>query len=198
MRRALPVIALALLAAAGASAHPHVFIDNRMTVQFENGTLKGVAVRWQFDKMFTSIMLADFKPKADGTFAPTTAADLKAGAFDNLVNYHYFLAFQLGGKAIPKFRVESFVPSMADASTLVYSFFVPLAIPVTGAEQTVRITVYDDSYYVAFTLMHLEDITVTGDDGVSCRLSIEKTTVKPAWPGQYMPDQLVIRMKKAP
>jgi hypothetical protein len=32
---------------------------------------------------------------------------------------------------------------------------------------------------------------------VTCAISVEKTTVKPAWPGQYMPDQLVLRMKQA-
>ena len=54
---------------------------------------------------------------------------------------------------------------------------------------------YDDSYYVAFDLLHLDDVTVQAGPEVTCRLSIEKTKVKPLWPGQYMPDQLVIRFK---
>jgi hypothetical protein len=56
-------------------------------------------------------------------------------------------------------------------------------------------TIYDDTYYVAFDLLHLDDVTVQAGPDVTCTLSIEKTRVKPLWPGQYMPDQLVIRFK---
>ena len=62
-------------------------------------------------------------------------------------------------------------------------------------EQTVRLTVYDDSYYVAFDLLHLPDVTMQAGPDITCNLSIEKTKVKPLWPGQFMPDQLVIRFK---
>ena len=122
---------------------------------------------------------------------------MKAGAFDNLINYHYFLAFQVGSRALTKIKIEQFTPRVVDGVTLVYSFFVPLDIPVTAGQQTIRVTVYDDSYFVAFDLMHVDDVTITGSDGVTCAVSVEKTTVKPAWPGQYMPDQLVLRMKQA-
>ena len=44
-----------------------------------------------------------------------------------------------------------------------YSFFIPLNIPVQPTDQTVRLTVYDDSYYVAFDLLHLDDVTVKRD-----------------------------------
>jgi ABC-type uncharacterized transport system substrate-binding protein len=198
VKKPLAVAVLLLAAAANAAGHPHVFIDNRMTLAFDAGTLKGILVSWTFDKMFSATMFADFPAKPDGTYDPRVAADLKAGAFDNLSNYHYFLAFQVAGKPLKKITIQKFVPTVTNGTILVYSFFVPLDIPLTSADQTVRVTVYDDSYYVAFSPMHVEDMTVTGSDGVSCRLSVEKTTVKPAWPGQYMPDQLVIRMRKAP
>jgi ABC-type uncharacterized transport system substrate-binding protein len=168
-----------------------------MEVRFDGDMLKGIAFTWNFDKMFSSMMLTDFSAQSNGSFTPKTASALKAGGFDNLSNYHYFLAFQVGSRALTKIKIEQFEPRVADGTTLVYSFFVPLDIPVTASQETVRTTVYDDSYYVAFDLMHVGDVTITGGDGVTCSLSVEKTTVKPAWPGQYMPDQLVIRMKKA-
>jgi ABC-type uncharacterized transport system substrate-binding protein len=184
-------------ASVAAFAHPHVFIANKMEVVFDGGTLKGITFTWNFDKMFSSMMLTDLPAQADGSFTPKTAAALKAGGFDNLKNYHYFLAFQVGSRALTKIKIEQFTPRVIDGVTLVYSFFVPLDIPVTASQQTIRVTVYDDSYFVAFDLMHVEDVTITGSDGVTCAVSVEKTTVKPAWPGQYMPDQLVLRMKQA-
>ncbi len=168
-----------------------------MEVRFDGDTLKGIEFTWSFDKMFSSMMLTDFRAQPDGSFTLKTATALKEGGFDNLSNYHYFLAFQEGSRALKKIAIEQFKPYVVDGATLVYSFFVPLDIPVTASQVTIRTTVYDDSYYVAFDLMHVDDVTITGGDGVTCALSVEKTTVKPEWPGQYMPDQLVIRMKKA-
>jgi len=66
---------------------------------------------------------------------------------------------------------------------------VPLEVPISADDQTVRVTAYDDTYFVAFDLMR-------ADDGVSVGLSIEKSKVKPLWPGQYTPDNLVIRFKE--
>ena len=195
-RKTACVLLFAFVAAFSAFAHPHVFINNTMTVLFDAGRLKGISFRWAFDDMFSAMILTDFKPNVDGNFSAKQTATIKAGAFDNLENYHYFLAFFIGKKAVKKIRIEQFTPSVVEGSKLVYSFFVPLDLPVTGDEQTVRVTVYDDTYFVAFDLMHAEDVTVKGDSGVSVGLSIEKTKVKPLWPGQYMPDNLVIRFKE--
>ena len=195
-RRAVLVILFASLAAVSACAHPHVFINNKMTVLFEAGKLSGISFRWAFDDMFSEMILTDFKPNVDGNFTAKQTATIKSGAFDNLENYHYFLAFFIGKRPLKKIRIEQFTPSVVEGSKLVYSFFVPLDLPVTAEEQSVRITVYDDTYFVAFDLMHADDVAVKGDDGISVGLSIEKTKVKPLWPGQYMPDNLVIRFKE--
>ena len=96
-----------------------------------------------------------------------------AGAFDNLENYNDFLAFFVGKNPVRRFHVEHFTPSVAEGGKLVYSFFVPLNLPVHPEEQTVRVTVYDDTYSVAFDLMHADDVAVKGDQAVSVALAIE-------------------------
>jgi ABC-type uncharacterized transport system substrate-binding protein len=197
-RRAACLAAFGTVAALAAFAHPHVFINNRMTVTFDGGALKGMTFRWVFDDMFSEMILTDFKPKKDGSFSAGQTAHIKSAAFDNLENYHYFLMFYIDGKRLRKIRIEQFTPSVIQGGKLVYSFFVPLDVPVAADEHTVRVTVYDDTYFVAFDLMHADDVTVTGDKGVSVGLSIEKSKVKPVWPGQYMPDNLVIRFKENP
>ena len=191
------VLLFAAVAALPVAAHPHVFINNKMTMLFDNGKLEGMTFRWTFDDMFSSMILADFKPDAKGNFSAKVTSGIKEGAFDNLENYHYFLAFLIDSRPLKKIPIQRFTPSVVEGGKLVYDFFVPLNLPVTTQEQTVRVTVYDDSYYVAFDLMHTDDVTLKGNEGVSVTLAIEKTKVKPVWPGQYMPDQLVIRFKEA-
>jgi ABC-type uncharacterized transport system substrate-binding protein len=189
------VVLLLLLAALPAGAHPHVFVNNKMTVAFDGGMLQGISFTWTFDDMFSNMIMSDYDPKHTGQFDAAQVKEVKAGAFDNLENYHYFISLAVGKKQLSHFTIEGFTPSVADKTKLVYTFFVPLKVPVQSADQAVRVTVYDDSYYVAFDLLHLDDVTVQAGQDVTCNLSVEKTKVKPLWPGQYMPDQLVIRFK---
>jgi ABC-type uncharacterized transport system substrate-binding protein len=195
-RISLPCALLFLAVALPVTAHPHVFIDNRMTVVFDNGVLKGISFRWTFDDVFSNMILADYDPRRTGKLTDAQSRALKQGAFDNLSNYHYFVAFWIGKKPLRQFTIEQFTPSVVDGRSLIYSFFVPLSIPVTSTEQTILVTVYDDSYYVAFDILRAGDVTVAGGGHVDCALSVQKTQVKPEWPGQYMPDQLAIRFKE--
>jgi len=197
--RSRPLIAALLLASAlPAAAHPHVFISNHTTITFDQGMLQGVSFQWTFDPMFSEMILGDYDPGHTGRFDASRAAALKEGAFDNLENYHYFVAIWVKGKPVKKLVIQKFTPSVTDKRRLVYTFFVPVKLPVTAEDQTVLLTVYDDTYYVAFDILHLSDVTVQGGADVACDLSVQKTKVKPEWPGQYMPDQLVIRFKEPP
>jgi len=199
MKRTLLLIGLVFFVGPSpAFAHPHVFVNNRTTVVFDQGMLQGINFTWTFDEMFSNMILSDYDPSHTFQFDAARTKALKAGAFDNLENYHYFIAIIVGKKALAHFTIEQFSPSVADQTRLVYSFFIPLKIPVEPAEKSVRLTVYDDSYYVAFDLLHLSDVTVKAGADVACDLAIEKTKVKPLWPGQYMPDQLVITFKRSP
>jgi len=196
MRRSIPgAVVFLVLSAMPVCAHPHVFVNNKMVVTFDAGMLQGIGFTWTFDDMFSNMILEDFDPRHTGQFDAAQVRAVKEGAFDNLENYHYFIALATGTKPISHFKIERFMPSVVEKSKLVYSFFVPLNVPVKPTDQSVRVTVYDDSYYVAFDLLHLDDVTVKAGDDVTCDLSVEKTKVKPLWPGQYMPDQLVIKFK---
>ena len=140
-----------------------------MTVVFDGGMLKGVRFTWTFDDMFSNMILSDYDPKHTGHFDAAQVKAVKEGAFDNLENYHYFVAFAVGKKQLSHFKIEQFTPSVTEGNKLVYSFFVPLNVPVQANEQSVRITVYDDSYYVAFDLLHLTDVTVQAGEDVAIR-----------------------------
>ncbi len=160
----VPALLLVLGAATPALAHPHVFIANRTTVSFQDGKLQGFGFQWTFDPMFSAMILGDYDPGHTGRFDAARTAALKAGAFDNLVNYHYFVAIWVGGKPF-KLVIRKFTPSVADGGRLVYSFFIPVNVPVTTEPQTVMLTVYDDTYYVAFDILHLQDVAVVSRTG---------------------------------
>jgi ABC-type uncharacterized transport system substrate-binding protein len=141
------------------------------------------------------MIAADYDRGKKGSFTEAEAAALKKGAFDNLRNYHYFLALHLNGKPLALPAIGDFKPTLR-AGKLVYSFSLPLALPIAATGSELRITIYDDSYYVAFDKMSPSDVAIRSGDSIAVAVSIEKTKVKAEWPGQFMPDQIVLRMKR--
>ena len=146
----------------GLHAHPHVFISSLVAVDFKGTSLERVSVDWTFDELFSQMILADYHPDARRALSPRPRPlALKKGAFDNLRNYHYFLAFYLGGKRIALPPIEDFRPSVRDGR-LVYAFSLPLRLPIAAATLELRITIYDDTYYVAFDKMSPSDVACAG------------------------------------
>lgn len=186
---------LALVPSIAAYAHPHVFITSHVAVDFDGPALSRVSVSWTFDELFSQTIAVDYDKGKKGSFTPAEAEALKKGAFDNLRNYHYFLAFFVDGKRIALPPIRDFVPSLKDGR-LVYSFSLPLELPITDAGRELRITIYDDTYYVAFDKLSAADIDIHSGDAVEASAVIGKTKVKAAWPGQFMPDQIIIAMKR--
>jgi ABC-type uncharacterized transport system substrate-binding protein len=178
-----------------AYAHPHVFITNRVAVDLEGDSRARISVEWTFDELFSQMVISDYDKGKKGSFTEAEAAALKRGAFDNLKNFHYFLALGIDGKAAALPPIRDFKPSIRDGK-LVYSFYLPLALPIPAAGREVRLTIYDDTYYVAFDKLSAAEIEINGGGSVSTSVSIVKAKIKAEWPGQFMPDQILLRLKK--
>jgi len=193
--RASFALLLAFVPAIAAYAHPHVFITSRVAVDFDGSALSRVSVSWTFDELFSQVIAADYDKGKKGSFTAAEIEALKKGAFDNLRNYHYFLSFFVDGKRIALPPIRDFAPSISDGK-LVYSFSLPLELPIADAQRELRITIYDDTYYVAFDKLSATDIEIHSTDAVEASAAIGKTKVKATWPGQFMPDQIIITMKR--
>jgi tRNA threonylcarbamoyladenosine biosynthesis protein TsaE len=129
-----------------ASAHPHVFVDNRVKAIFAGGRLSGFDLEWTFDSLFTVGAL----PQRDLSAGPLRAdeiAKLHQTAFDNLRHYSYFVHCWQGTRQIPVLRAERFTAQL-DGDRLVYHFFARLAIPVDLRAGAVTADFYDETYFV--------------------------------------------------
>lgn len=164
-------------------------------MQVAEGSVKSLGIEWTFDELFSQMILADYDRGGKGSFTRAEVADLKKGAFDNLRNYHYFLALFVDGKPKRLPPIADFSPSVR-GGRLVYAFSLPLDAPVPASGLEIRLTIYDDTYYVAFDKMSPSDVGLSGDASAKVSVSIVKTKVKADWPGQFMPDQLLLRFTK--
>ena len=54
----------------GAFTHPHVFMDTRIEVTYDNHGVEGFWITWKFDKVFTAGILMDFDSDKNERFSP--------------------------------------------------------------------------------------------------------------------------------
>jgi ABC-type uncharacterized transport system substrate-binding protein len=155
MRLALPVLA-ALLPAAPAAAHPHIFIDTGLEVIFDGqGRAAAVRVAWVYDDFYSLMMLSDRGLDTDGDGKLTDDETAKLNGFDMQWDADYQGdLYVLDGRGAPVAmgRPRDWTVTVQDGriiSTHVRAFDAPLAV---GAEPLV-LQVYDPGYYTAYTIL---------------------------------------------
>lgn len=158
----------------GARAHPHVFIDDAMTLIFDDRGIAGLRLSWTFDAMYSSLLRAD--NVKGGLGSELSAADiesLREHAFANLAGYNYFLELSINGEQVKVAQVTGFEASFAD-DKLTYRFTVPLATAEPREVNDVEIAVFDRDYYVAFNLAEALPVTLAHGEAYAAACTVRR------------------------
>lgn len=160
MRFATYSAALAGLLAAptAAMAHPHVFIDARSEIVFdEDGSMTAVRNIWQFDEAFTAFAIQGLDTDGDGQFTDDELAPLAKVNVESLEEFGFFTFLTVGG-AYRDFAAPDEYWLEFYGGKLTLFFTLPLEAPaVVGPDTTLE--VFDPEYFVAFSFT--EDIPVS-------------------------------------
>jgi ABC-type uncharacterized transport system substrate-binding protein len=138
------IVALFLLPGKS-SSHPHVFIESELEIELGVQDIKGIWHHWTFDEYFSAWIIDEFDLDGDGLFSPEETENLYQEAFKNLETYGFWTRVLEGSREIPVTRIENFTVLIND-NKAVYSFFVPLDIPVVSGTD-IFIAVYDEDFY---------------------------------------------------
>ena len=181
---------IAALSMARAEAHPHVWIDYDLTVDFDAGKMTALHMEWSFDEDFTAAVLRDIvgNKKPPKTLAPADVEKIEKNAFSNLKNYDYFTHVFVGdgdGKGVIG-AVKDFQAKLAGAK-LIYTFTLALAHPVDPKPGPVGIGIWDDTYYVDVGPAGGKDPKLTGGGASSCKAVIIADHQHPIYFGSVFP-----------
>ncbi|MBM3485890.1 MAG: DUF1007 family protein [Alphaproteobacteria bacterium] len=165
--------AVLVLAAAAAPvcAHPHVWITNITTFLFDKGRVVGLRLDWTFDDIFSDFLIAEFDKNKDGRFDEAELAEVKRKGFDNLKEHNYFVVVRLGPETFRPDDVAGFAARI-DGRLVHYRFEVHLREPVAPSAKPVRVSVYDESYFVEVLLDRNDPIRFEGVPSGICRYAI--------------------------
>lgn len=170
LRGALAALALAV-PAAPALAHPHIFIDTGLQVQFDpEGRAAAVRVVWVYDAFYSMLLLEDMGLDPDFTGTLTEAEKETLTGFDMQwqEGYDGDLYALMGDRAIGLSGPDDWTADVQDGRIIsTHLRLFEERVPV-GAEEPLILQVYDPTYYTAYTIATGPQIE--GRDGCTARI----------------------------
>lgn len=180
--RCLALVATMLLCAAWiapAQAHPHVLIDVKVEVVFdEDGQVAGLRETWIFDELYTAFAIGGLDGDGDGQADEDKLAELLASNLANLREYDYFTRVELGDNKLVIGDAGD-ATSWVERGRLRMTFLVPFEEPIALAAGSLRYAVYDPTYYVE--LLHApssDAIALSGAPG-GCDYALQAPNPNP-------------------
>ena len=176
-------------------AHPHVFIDDTVIIVFDQDGMVGIKAKWVFDEMFSSMIIHDYDKNKDGIFDLAEIEETKKGAFSNLKKFNYFTHIKIDKKDFIVNYVENFSVCL-DNNRVIYTFFIPCSILATPLYKEVKISMYDDTYYVDIARIDKNSIQFENISLIDYSYKIMENTKNPYYFGQIFPQEIVLKFRK--
>lgn len=184
--RSIFVLLLFCGLAAPASAHPHVWIDLKTDLIFdEAGALSALRITWTFDEFYSAFAVEEFKKDAEGGYADSDLQKLADLNLSNLKDYQYFTDVLVGGTSVKTgIAREGLSTWDVKAGLLTLSFILPLETPVRpDAAAPLSFRIYDPSFYIAIDYVKDKPVTMSGGPHDSCKMSTNIPDPETTWTG---------------
>lgn len=138
----------ALTSASAVPAHPHAWIDLRVTLAFDaSQALPTMRQEWAFDPSYSQLLLEEIDHRQPGLTLQEALQIVGGRLLGNLRGHDYFTEFLVGSD-----RLEIPDATAADlvweGERLILRFELPLADVLPGAEPVFSYRVYDPSYWI--------------------------------------------------
>ncbi len=187
---------LAWLSAAGSAfAHPHVFIANVATFVFEGNKVVAVRLQWTFDSFYGEMLARDFDKNRNKKLEPDEVKEIEAKAFSNLSQFNYFTQLRVNGEKMT-FKDASAFSAVLGEKGLRYEFTLTLPEAADPAEKPIRLSVYDEAYYIEILLDEHDPVRFQGPANASCQFKVEEDKESPIYFGLVFPQMMVITCER--
>ncbi|WP_162941063.1 DUF1007 family protein [Photobacterium salinisoli] len=161
--------AFALLVAPTVQAHPHSFADMKTYIQGKDGVITGFKMEWTFDAMTSAYMLdgEDTSPENE----QSTFRKMAASMLENIQGEQYFTNFY-DGEQLLHYKPAHSGQLTRDRAKLVLSFVLPLSSPQRITPDTLRLLVFEPSFYLGMTWNSAEDVVLSDALARDCRVEL--------------------------
>jgi len=165
--------ATALSLAAPADAHPHVWINMRSDVVFDDkGEVNAIAVEWTFDDGYAQLALDGLDTNGDGVYSQSELEPLTQENLKSLKDYNYFVVPRVNGKVVAIGDPVDYGQIYSNGK-LELHFTVPLTAPVNPHKVEFQYKVYDPEFFIAMDYVEQDPVGIQGTMPQGCRLVVK-------------------------
>jgi ABC-type uncharacterized transport system substrate-binding protein len=184
--RTILVMAGLLAGAAGACAHPHVWVTMQdVLVYGPDGSLTGLRYSWTFDDMFSAFATQGIEAKKPGEFTREDLAPLAKENITSLKDFGYFTFVKANGKKVElKEPTDYYLDYNPKDTVLTLHFTVPFKAPIKTKE--LNLEIYDPEYFVDFSFKDVKEPVTLSGAPAACKLTVAKPQELSVPPGQQL------------
>jgi len=155
---------------AGIHAHPHAWIDLRVSLVFgTDGDLRAMRQEWVFDPSYSHLLLQDIDALEPGMDLGTALQRVGERLLGNLRGYDYFTELSQGATRLTVADAVDGVLLWEDRR-LRLRFELPLEMPRPAADNPLRYRVYDPTYWIEVLHDPGDVIHLEGSRGCDVRI----------------------------
>lgn len=161
MRRRIAVLAgLVALVPLPALAHPHIFIDAKAAITFNDaGEVVSIHNTWTFDEAYSAWSIQGLDTNNDGKLSKAELQPLADDNMNGLADYEYYTFAGEGTDPNLKFGHGSNPVLSYDGRQTTLDFDVALAKPY-AIRKSLEVSIDDPEYYVAITFKDAHEVTL--------------------------------------
>ncbi len=160
-------------AASPAVAHPHVWIEMRSDVVFnDQGQITALNLMWTFDDAYAQMALDGLDTNGDGVYSPSEIEPLTKENIASLKDYGYFTVMRFNGEKQALGEVTEYGQLWSN-DKLQLHMQVPLKTPIDPLKGEFVAKVYDPDFFIAIDYVKDEPVTVIGAMPKNCALQVK-------------------------
>lgn len=145
-------ILLLLLIAGAAFSHSHLFIDFKTHALIDSSGLKGLYINWDFDPMFSAVLVEEYDLDMDGKFSKSEQTSLMQTAFKKTAEADYYAIITVDGKKIKIPKATKFSARLSENGEVVsYTFFFPVPLAITSP-RVVECYFVDETIFISYNM----------------------------------------------
>jgi ABC-type uncharacterized transport system substrate-binding protein len=164
---------------APASAHPHVFIEARTKILYDNGNFTGVEHRWTFDEFYTQTAIEGLDANKDGFYSREELAELAKVNIEGLKEFAYFTFPKLAGKDVAFAEVKDYWLEHKDGA-LTLIFTLPFSQSVLASAPDFKLSVADPTFFIGFDWAKDAAVTFSANAPKTCTIKMPSADAAPA------------------
>ncbi|MBI4724965.1 MAG: DUF1007 family protein [Rhodomicrobium sp.] len=169
LKSAVLFLAMSLVLAGAASAHPHVWVTVETGIDFgPNNEITAFKHKWTFDEMYSEFAIQGLDTNGDGTYSEEELKPLAQTNVEALKEFEYFTFPFIGKAKIPLNEPRDYRIEYKDKLLTLY-FTLPVTTPIPHDQiKNFNFAIYDPGMYVAMTFAKKSPVKLVPAKGLQC------------------------------